>query len=162
MFFTKVVVALALAVSALAMAVPRATNATCGSSPETSTTSTTVTSDASSSDLSWLSGTQTGDATYYSTGLGACGIDNVDTDYIVAVSEHLFDNYPGYAGTNPNNNPVCKKQITANYNGNSVTVTVTDRCVACAVTDLDFSPSAFQQLASESVGRLYGMTWTWS
>lgn len=46
--------------------------------------------------------------------------------------------------------------------GRSVTVTVTDRCVACATTDLDFSPSAFQQLAELSVGRLYGMTWEWA
>ncbi|KAH9839118.1 plant expansin [Rhodofomes roseus] len=162
MFFTRAVVALALAVSALAMAVPRATNATSGSSPETLTASTTVTSDASSSDPSWLSGTQTGDGTFYQTGLGACGVNNVDSDYIVAVSEDLFDNYPGYNGINPSNNPVCNKQITANYNGNSVTVTVTDRCVGCAVTNLDFSPSAFSQLASESLGRLHGMTWTWT
>ena len=46
--------------------------------------------------------------------------------------------------------------------GRSVTVTVTDRCVACATTDLDFSPSAFQQLADLSQGRLYGMTWDWA
>ncbi|KZT69915.1 hypothetical protein DAEQUDRAFT_668682, partial [Daedalea quercina L-15889] len=100
--------------------------------------------------------------TYYETGLGACGIDNTDTDYIVAVSEDLFDNYPGYTGSNPNDNPVCNKQITASYNGNSVTVTVTDRCTGCATTDLDFSPSAFEQLADLSQGRLYGVTWDWS
>ena len=33
-------------------------------------------------------------ATYYTTGLGACGITNTDSDYIVAVSHDLFDNYP--------------------------------------------------------------------
>ncbi len=32
--------------------------------------------------------------TFYATGLGACGITNVDTDPIVAVSTMIFDNYP--------------------------------------------------------------------
>ncbi|KAI0660445.1 RlpA-like double-psi beta-barrel-protein domain-containing protein-containing protein [Cubamyces menziesii] len=110
---------------------------------------------------SWLTGTQSGDGTYYATGLGACGIVNHDTDYIAAVSHLLFDNYPGYNGVNPNNNPVCNRQIKANYQGKSVTITVTDRCTGCAVTDLDFSPSAFSQLADFAVGRLHGMTWEW-
>ncbi|KAH9922488.1 plant expansin [Fomitopsis serialis] len=155
MFFYKAVITLALAVSALAMSIPRAINSTQGSYIEIA--STTVRSEPS-----WLYGTQTGDATWYETGLGACGITNTNSDYIVAVSENLFDNYPGYTGGNPNNNPVCNKQITASYNGKSVKVTVTDRCTGCATTDLDFSPSAFQQLADLSVGRLHGMTWVWS
>lgn len=46
--------------------------------------------------------------------------------------------------------------------GKSVEVTVTDRCTGCAETDLDFSPSAFDQLADETVGRISGMTWVWS
>jgi hypothetical protein len=45
--------------------------------------------------------------------------------------------------------------------GKSVTVAITDRCTGCALTDLDFSPSAFDQLADESIGRLSGMTWDW-
>ena len=45
-------------------------------------------------------------------------------------------------------------------NGKSITVTVTDRCTACAITDLDLSPSAFSDLAAESVGR-FDMTWVW-
>ncbi|EPT00594.1 hypothetical protein FOMPIDRAFT_1049626 [Fomitopsis schrenkii] len=159
MFFTKTVATLALAVTALAASIPRADNVTCGSSTGSSSTGSAA---VTTSSESWLSGTQTGEATYYMTGLGACGIDNTDSDYIVAVSENLFDNYPGYTGTNPNNNPVCNKQITATYQDHSVTVTVTDRCVACATTDLDFSPSAFQDLADLSEGRLYGMTWVWS
>lgn len=102
-----------------------------------------------------------GDATWYETGLGACGITNTDTDYIVAVSEVLFDSYPGYNGANPNDNPVCNKQIKMSYGGSSVTVTVTDRCVACNETSIDMSPSAFSQLASQSVGRLTEMSWEW-
>ena len=33
-------------------------------------------------------------ATYYDTGLGACGWENKDTDLIVAVGHGLFDGYP--------------------------------------------------------------------
>jgi hypothetical protein len=34
-----------------------------------------------------------------------------------------------------------------------VTVTAVDRCTGCQEYDLDFSPAAFEALASESVGR---------
>ncbi|KAH7931045.1 hypothetical protein BV22DRAFT_999245 [Leucogyrophana mollusca] len=134
-------------------------------SPPPSTTSSAPpaqTSSASTSgDPSFLIGTQTGQGTYYATGLGACGITNTDTDYIAAVSHLLFDVFPGYNGVNPNENPVCNRKVTATYQGKSVTVAITDRCTGCALTDLDFSPSAFSQLASESVGRISGMTWLW-
>ncbi|KAA1477390.1 hypothetical protein DENSPDRAFT_861531 [Dentipellis sp. KUC8613] len=90
-------------------------------------------------------------------GVGACGIANVDTDLIVAVSEQLFDTFPG-AGANPNANPICNKPITAHFQGKSVSVKVTDRCTACALNDLDFSPSAFSQLADQAAGRI-AITW---
>ncbi|TFK57202.1 hypothetical protein OE88DRAFT_1619136 [Heliocybe sulcata] len=99
--------------------------------------------------------------TFYATGLGACGITNTDTDYIAAVSHLLFDTFPEYNGVNPNSNPVCNKKVTATYQGKQVTVAITDRCTGCALTDLDFSPSAFDQLADPSVGRISGMTWVW-
>ncbi|KAF8315049.1 hypothetical protein DL93DRAFT_2079744 [Clavulina sp. PMI_390] len=104
--------------------------------------------------------TYSGDGTYYGTGLGACGITSKDTDYIVAVSHLLYDSYPG-ATANPNDNPICGKKIEAHYGGNSVTVTVVDRCVGCAMRDLDFSPSAFSQLADQSLGRI-SITWQWA
>ncbi|KIM67247.1 hypothetical protein SCLCIDRAFT_232592 [Scleroderma citrinum Foug A] len=99
-----------------------------------------------------MSGTQSGQGTYYSTGLGACGITNNDGQRIAAVSHLLFDSYP---------NPLCGKQITAYYQGKSTTVTVTDRCQGCAITDLDFSPTAFSDLANESLGRI-DITWMWT
>jgi len=111
---------------------------------------------------SFMVGTQTGEGTFYSTGMGACGITNKDTDYIAAASHLLFDNFPNYLGGNPNLNPMCGRKVIATYQGKSVTVTLTDRCTACAVTDLDFSPSAFNQLADFSVGRIKGMTWVWA
>ncbi|KIL70753.1 hypothetical protein M378DRAFT_66832 [Amanita muscaria Koide BX008] len=110
---------------------------------------------------SFLVGTQTGQGTFYSTGLGACGITNQDTDYIAAVSHLLFDAFPDYNGVNPNSNPICNRKVQVHYQGKSVTVAITDRCEGCALTDLDFSPSAFDQLADPSVGRLSGMTWVW-
>jgi hypothetical protein len=106
--------------------------------------------------------TYTGDGTFYETGLGACGINNVDTDFIAAVASATFDNFPG-ATANPNENPICNKQVTATYQGKSVTVSITDRCAGCAgAADLDFSPSAFSVLAPESVGRLEGLTWVFT
>lgn len=86
----------------------------------------------------------------------------------------------GYAGGNPNLNPICGKKATAHCKfsvtgpiplislsscshfvdgGKTVTVALTDRCTGCAEWDLDFSPSAFDQLADEDIGRLHGMTW---
>jgi hypothetical protein len=108
-----------------------------------------------------MTGTQTGQGTFYATGLGACGITNKDTDFIAAVSHLLFDNFPGYEAGDPNSNPVCNRKISATYQGKSVTVTVTDRCTGCAETDLDFSPSAFDTIADPSVGRISGMQWVW-
>lgn len=110
---------------------------------------------------SFMVGTQSGQGTFYATGLGACGITNKDTDYIAAVSHLLFDAFPGYNDVNPNNNPICGRKVTATYQGKSVTVTITDRCTGCQIGDLDFSPSAFSQLADFAVGRLQGLTWVW-
>jgi len=36
-----------------------------------------------------------------------------------------------------------------------------DRCVGCGLLDLDFSPSAFDELADPSVGRLSDVSWNW-
>jgi hypothetical protein len=107
-----------------------------------------------------LFGPQSGQGTFYATGLGACGITNADTDFIAAVSFLLFDTYPDYDGVNPNTNPVCNKRVQATYQGKSVTVAITDRCTGCKITDLDFSPSAFDTLANPSLGRI-DIGWTW-
>ncbi|KAL6451744.1 pi Papain inhibitor [Candida maltosa Xu316] len=99
-----------------------------------------------------------GEGTFYSTGLGSCGVTSSDSDYIIAISHELYDQHT--VGGNPNNNDLCGKKIRAFYNGNSVDVTVVDRCEGCAYNDLDFSPSAFSQLASQSLGRI-DITWEW-
>jgi hypothetical protein len=110
---------------------------------------------------SYMVGTQHGQGTFYSTGLGACGITNNDGQHICAVSHDLFDSFPGYNGANPNNNPICGRQVTASYQGKSVTLTITDRCEGCKVTDLDMSPSAFNSVADPTLGRI-DITWHWN
>ncbi|KAI0343388.1 barwin-like endoglucanase [Trametopsis cervina] len=98
-------------------------------------------------------------ATWFNTGLGACGINSNDAQFVVAISQSLYDTWPGYSGGNPNNNPVCGRSLIATYQGRQVTATVVDRCTGCAVNDIDFSPAAFSQLADLSVGRLHGVSW---
>jgi len=123
-----------------------------------STTSTTQAAAASTAASSGSgSGNFSGQGTYYDTGLGSCGITSASTDYIVAISHLLMD---GSYTANPNANPYCGKKIRAFRNGKSVDVTVVDRCTGCALDDLDFSESAFLQLASIDEGRV-DITWEW-
>ncbi|KAI1343672.1 RlpA-like double-psi beta-barrel-protein domain-containing protein-containing protein [Xylariaceae sp. FL0016] len=107
----------------------------------------------------------TGDLTYYSPGLGACGSTSSSSDAICSVSHIIFD--AASTGTNANENPLCGKQIriqrddveggTGNH---SVDVTVVDRCTGCGASDLDLSLSVFEQLASQDSGRVTG-SWAW-
>jgi len=99
-----------------------------------------------------------GQGTFYSPGLGSCGDTNADTDFICAISHGLYDSIPN--GGNPNNSPFCGRQIRASRGGKSVVVKVVDRCEGCQTDDLDFSPSAFDQIALESEGRV-DITWEW-
>lgn len=102
--------------------------------------------------------TFTGDATFFAPGLGACGGTNSDTDYIAAASKILYEEFEG-GNSNPNKAPICGKKGIATYQGKSVTFTIVDQCPPCARGSLDFSPSAFKELADLDVGRLKGMTW---
>ncbi|KAK6538093.1 hypothetical protein TWF694_010977 [Orbilia ellipsospora] len=120
-----------------------------------------------------------GDATFYDTGLGACGWDNPGTEHVIAVSHFLWDSQS--TSSNPNSNPLCGLMIRATrYRANnepytigipgakdtpggqnvSVDVKIVDRCVACLSTDLDFSRGAFDILADEGMGRVK-IDWTW-
>ncbi|MER8069686.1 RlpA-like double-psi beta-barrel domain-containing protein [Streptomyces sp. NPDC094034] len=96
-----------------------------------------------------------GQATWYNTGLGACGWVNDDSQLVVAVSAALYGNYP-----NPNNSPVCGKQLRVNGPLGSVTVTVVDRCSGCATNDVDLSPAAFRQVGDPNAGRI-NISWDW-
>ncbi|KDQ09287.1 hypothetical protein BOTBODRAFT_58775 [Botryobasidium botryosum FD-172 SS1] len=106
-----------------------------------------------------LPGVNNGQGTFYAPGLGACGITNAPTDLICAVSHLVFDAWPG-ATANPNENPICNRQLTATYQGKTTTCTVVDRCVGCAETDIDFTPTCFSQLADQALGRI-NISWQW-
>lgn len=102
--------------------------------------------------------TYTGQITYYDTagGTGACGTTLSDSMAIAAVSTTLYDSYT--QGGNPNNNPLCGQKIQITYTDEAsqatatATVAVADRCAACAPTDLDLTPTIFQQLVPEGLG----------
>lgn len=91
-----------------------------------------------------------GEATYYATGLGACGGTNQDSDFIVALNAPQYGN--GYPG------PECGKQVSISYNGKTTTATIVDKCPGCAYGDLDMSPSLFEFFADKGVGR-FQMSW---
>ncbi|KAJ2894048.1 riboflavin aldehyde-forming enzyme protein [Zalerion maritima] len=107
----------------------------------------------------------TGDLTYYSPGLGACGWENGSDDAVAAVSKLLWD--AQQEGSNPNSNPLCGKKIRIRRDfvegGKgmvSVDVEVVDRCVGCEAEDLDTTIKMFTKLANEEQGRVTG-SWAW-
>lgn len=48
-----------------------------------------------------------GEATFYAPGLGSCGTDATDADFVAALSKILFD---ATGATNSNNNPYCGRK----------------------------------------------------
>lgn len=89
------------------------------------------------------------------TGMTSCGVE-IDKDvWAVALAHEFYDTYPGYDGTNPNNNPLCGKKIIATYKGKSVRVTALDRCHDCTgVHNLDLTMIAFEALTGQTAGRM--------
>ncbi|KAE8372379.1 RlpA-like double-psi beta-barrel-protein domain-containing protein-containing protein [Aspergillus bertholletiae] len=103
-------------------------------------------------------GPYTGDLTYYDPALGSCGITSSNSDLVCAVSHVLFD--AASTGSNPNANPLCGMKVRLKRGEASVDVTVVDRCVGCAVKDLDVSRSVFKKLADMDLGRV-SVDWAW-
>ncbi|KAL8740005.1 MAG: hypothetical protein Q9190_007241 [Brigantiaea leucoxantha] len=105
-----------------------------------------------------------GDLTYYSPGLGSCGITSSDNDNICAVSHILYD--AESKGSDPNANPLCGLKIRATrfddrvQGQRSVDLKVVDRCTGCKTKDIDLSPGAFRRLADPDLGRVT-VTWAW-
>ncbi|WVO24426.1 uncharacterized protein IAS62_005794 [Cryptococcus decagattii] len=140
-----------------------ATSSTKSASPTSASTSLSTSSVASSTITSAAAATSSavsadpdGDGPFYGEGTwyyqyntaGACGNVNPDSAYIVAVSALLFDNWPGYNGLNPNNNPICGHQVNLTWEGTSITATVADRCPGCELRHLDLSRGAFGALSN--------------
>ncbi|KAJ7685011.1 RlpA-like double-psi beta-barrel-protein domain-containing protein-containing protein [Mycena polygramma] len=86
--------------------------------------------------------------TFYSTGLGACGGYNSDSDFIVALNQQTFGySYPSQ---------YCYKMISMTYNGKTTQAQITDSCPGCPVGGLDLSPGLFSFFASQDEGVIYG------
>jgi len=89
-----------------------------------------------------------GQFTYFAVGQGACGKQNTDNDFIVAL------NTPSWAGGSH-----CFETVTITINGKTARAQVVDRCVSCGPEDLDFSPGLFHYFGgTEAQGVMHG-TW---
>ncbi|TFK45284.1 barwin-like endoglucanase [Heliocybe sulcata] len=93
--------------------------------------------------LTTLASAGSGDGTWFTPGLGACGATSASTDLIVALSPSEFA-----SGAH------CYKHITITFNGKTTDATVVDECPGCEVGSLDLSPAAFSALASLGAGRI--------
>ncbi|KAJ2694506.1 hypothetical protein H4218_005573 [Coemansia sp. IMI 209128] len=91
----------------------------------------------------------TGDGTFFSPGLGSCGLTNSDSDLIAAIPAPQYGSNP-----NPNSAEVCGKCALVKGPKGQVKVKITDRCPVCKTGDLDLSPSAFQQIGDFDAGRI--------
>lgn len=84
-----------------------------------------------------------GQGTFYTVGLGSCGQTSTDSQLVAALSKNLMAS-----------GKYCGDQVKVTSGGKSVTVKVVDTCPSCATGDIDFSPAAFEKLASLDVGRI--------
>ncbi|KAI0718966.1 RlpA-like double-psi beta-barrel-protein domain-containing protein-containing protein [Cerioporus squamosus] len=90
-----------------------------------------------------------GSATFFTPGLGACGVHSGENDMVVAVSTQIYEH-----GRH------CKERmrVTNKENNKSVEVTVLDECVGCNSTHIDLGTAAFEKLADVDLG-LIAVTW---
>jgi len=92
----------------------------------------------------------TGRATWYETGLGACGYYDTDDELIVAL------NAASWAGGSHCNERI---QITNPANGRSCTATIRDMCPGCGPNDLDLSPTTFKTLDDDLGYGVFTIDW---
>ncbi|KAG6914268.1 hypothetical protein DXG01_001352 [Tephrocybe rancida] len=83
--------------------------------------------------------------TFYDVGLGACGQNNVGSDFVVALNGIQY-------GTGAH----CMKQIVMTYNGKSTNATIVDKCPGCPRGGLDLSNELFEFFAPLSNGVIQG------
>nr|POE52114.1 allergen asp f 7 [Quercus suber] len=127
------------------------------SSPAAATATQAYSSGSGSSPMSGKS--YSGDLTYYSTGMGACGITSGYSDHIVAISEVIFDEFT--PNGNPNNNPLCGQKVSiTGSSGSKYEATIVDRCTGCAAADLDLSQGFFDIVEPSGDGRVHNVDWT--
>ncbi|TFK41690.1 hypothetical protein BDQ12DRAFT_678348 [Crucibulum laeve] len=87
---------------------------------------------------------------YAHVGPGACGIQNSDDSYTVAI------NSPQYGGGSPG--PNCFKSITISYNGKTAIATIMDECLGCPYGGLDLTPGLFR-FFEPHLDIVYGEWW---
>lgn len=105
----------------------------------------------------------TGEMTYFTPGMGACGHESPESEHMVAISQTLFDQYT--PNGNPNKNPLCGATVSiTGADGSSYDATIWDRCTGCAEADLDMPQSFFDTVTMKggkpADGRAYGMSWS--
>ncbi|KAK5661468.1 hypothetical protein OQA88_11370 [Cercophora sp. LCS_1] len=102
-------------------------------------------------------GARTGELTFYQVGLGACGFDDSGKDHaenIVALSHLLM-------GEQSNGNPYCGRRITVSYNGETRDAVVRDKCMGCAIDNIDGSEKLFTSFQPLGTGR-FKVDWWFS
>jgi len=69
-----------------------------------------------------------------------------------------------YNPGNPNNNPLCGRDVTITYAGQQYQAKVVDTCEGCAQGDLDLSEGFFSTVTGgdTAAGRIGGVSWKWS
>ncbi|KAH0613258.1 uncharacterized protein H6S33_009638 [Morchella sextelata] len=107
------------------------------------------------------SGMYAGEMTYYTPGLGSCGITSGESDYIVAPS-HLYMLESYSSGLNPNKNPKCGQQVMmTGPTGKQVPATIVDTCPGCnGMYDLDCTLELFKALGCTEIDGRCKMTWS--
>ncbi|PPQ64042.1 hypothetical protein CVT24_008855 [Panaeolus cyanescens] len=88
--------------------------------------------------------------TFFTPGLGACGVVNTDADHVVALNGAQWD-----GGAH------CNQNVVINANGVTTTATIVDLCPGCPFGGLDLSTGLFSMFASTDLGVISG-TWNFA
>lgn len=137
---------------------PQAEPSTSSAAPAPAPSQSSGSGEGSSGGGSGGGASYSGEITYYTVGMGACGEDDTGKDNsenIVALS-HLM------MGTQSNGNPMCGKTITITANGKTATAVVKDKCMGCAEDDIDVSEKVFDQLFGGLGGGRMPCTWSFA
>lgn len=128
---------------------PSSTSSTAAASSSAASSSGSGASSSGCSESSPCSG----DITYYTAGLGACGLTtDGDSEAVIALPYEMM-------GTQSNGNPYCGQTVTISYGGKTTQATVVDKCMGCTGNSIDLSVMAFNTLADEAIGRAQADWW---
>ncbi|GBB94340.1 hypothetical protein RclHR1_23380002 [Rhizophagus clarus] len=96
-----------------------------------------------------------GDGTFYnpSVGIGSCGWQNDDSEFVAALNAPQYGEF-----SDPADSPICGKCIKITGPNGSVKVKLVDKCPKCKRGDIDMSPAAFKKIAKLDDGRV-PITW---